>query len=374
MKILHVIPGLPRAGSELALLRLAIGLEKSGIGNRLVSLTGKGDLGPLFEDSGIEINTLCLAGAATLLPGLMKLRRVILEWRPDIIQTWLYAGDFAGLVAARTSTRAPVVWNVRCSNMSEHGRDRSTKLVPVLARTSNLPACVVSNSIAGKHFHQQRGYRPKRWVVIPNGVDTRAFRSDPANRGKNRGLLGIPANHRVLGVVGRLDPVKNQAAVIRAVAMAGATTNPLHIVFVGAGMDSSNLELNDLARNLGISERCIFAGQRSDMKAIYSSFDILVSASLTEGFPSVLCEAMAAGLPCITTDVGDSAIIVGSTGFIVPPGNEQALAAQISALAKMETEHLQAIGKAARVRIEHTFSADGELRAYQTLYEELTSN
>lgn len=185
----------------------------------------------------------------------------------------------------------------------------------------------ISNSEAG-HVLAARNYRCQKHIVVFNGIDVDRFRPDPQGRARVRAEWNIPANQMLIGLVGRLAPEKDHPTFLHAAARLAAGCRDVRFVLVGDGSRPYRERLLQLSGELGLEDSLVWAGTRSDMPAVYSALDVLCLASFTyEGFPNVVAEAMACGVPCVVTNVGDSALIVGELGIVVPRADPQALAA-----------------------------------------------
>jgi len=170
-------------------------------------------------------------------------------------------------------------------------------------------------------------------VVISNGIDTERFQPDSEAGAKVRSEWGISPNTILIGLVGRLNPMKDHPTFLKAAALLSKEMEDVHFVCVGVGEENYAKELYQLTDDLGIAEKIIWAGGRSDMPAVFNALNIACSSSSDgEGFPNVVGEAMACGVPCVVTDVGDSAWIVGDKGVVVPPKNPEALKTAINEL------------------------------------------
>lgn len=325
----------------------------------VVSLTGAGTLAPTLDSAGIEVIALNLRPGATALLGLPRLVRLIRQHRPVLVQTWLYHADLLGLIAARLAgCRQQVVWNLRCSNM-DHAR--YGRLVALLARLSSRPSAVFSNSLAGRDWHQAQGYHPRIWRVIANGIDTTRFRPDPVSRAAWRSRLGIGAETVLVGMVARVDPMKDHPTFLSAAAdIASAHPN---IAFIVAGRDTEHLPATGVIR----------LGEIGDTAGLYAALDIAVqTSSFGEGFPNVVAEAMACGLPVIASDSGDASSIIADTGRVLPIGNADALKAAILDLAA-SPQRRQQLGEAARLRIEQEYGLALTITAFETAWSEIVA-
>lgn len=369
LRVLHVIPGLPVGGAERTLFRLVDSLEREGIESSVVSLTTLGEIGLALQRRGVKVCALQISGLFGLARGFARLRRVIRRTRPDVLQTWLYAGDLSGTLAS-LGLHPVVVWNVRSSDMTQ-GTDRTTAVIPWLSKLSRLPNVIVTNSKAGRIYHESRGYRPKSWRLIPNGVDTELFSPSASGRSKTRTELGIHDDQFVFGIVGRYDRVKNHDGALRLASALCKDRRDVHFIFVGRGLDSANSVISNVIRDLGIPDRCHLLGERSDIADIYPAFDVFLSTSLSEGLPNCIAEAMATAVPCAATDVGDTRDLIGNTGLVFRPNDlDAAAAACIDLISRTQVEREQ-LGNAARQRITSMYAIEAETSAYATLYREL---
>jgi glycosyltransferase involved in cell wall biosynthesis len=205
----------------------------------------------------------------------------------------------------------------------------SARLEPLLA---GVPDLVIANSEAGRRAAIARGFVASRCVVVPNGIELEAFRPLPAAaRIAARARLGLPPDRRLVGVVGRLDPMKDHDGFLRAFALA-ARRQDLHAVIAGPGAPRDAARLRGLAEGLGIAARLVIAGPVVPVAELIAALDLLcLPSAYGEGFPNVLGEAMACGVPCVASDVGDCAEILGGLGWVAPPGDPVALAEAIIA-------------------------------------------
>ncbi|HJP13149.1 MAG TPA: glycosyltransferase, partial [Nitrospinota bacterium] len=192
---------------------------------------------------------------------------------------------------------------------------------------------------------------------IPNGIDTERFQPDRARGRAARAAWGIDPGARVVGLVGRLDPMKGHELFLRAAAQAAQKKSDLVFVCVGEGSGVFRESLLKLSRELALDGRVVWSSSRNDMNDVYNAFDVVCSASVFgEGFSNAVGEAMACGVPCVVTDVGDSALIVGDTGLVVPPGDPEALVEGLCTLIGVIEEKGQELSTKARERIVGRFS------------------
>ncbi len=372
MKILHIITGLDVGGAETMLYRLATNMDSTRFTSRVVSLIEPGAMGDKLTAAGVPVDSLGMQRGVPSPTGLVKLIRIIRDWRPDMIQTWLYHADLAGLIAAKLAfpfkNRPKVAWNIRCSYMAlEEYRRMTGVTLKACAALSGFPDAVVTNSHEAKRFHTELGYAPKRFNVIPNGFDTEQFKPDAVARIEVREELSIENNTPIVGHVARFDAMKDHQTFIKAAALAARESNAI-FVLVGRDVDYDNLDLATWMREAGLPpERVRLLGEREDAPRLMAAMDVHVSSSLGESFPNVVGETMACGVPNVVTDVGDSARLVGETGMVVQPGDFAALGKKITTLLTNNADQ----GATAREKIIMQFSLSAVTDRYEKLYHAL---
>lgn len=373
MKVLHIITGLGDGGAEAVLHRLITHdpLDE----HHVVSLTGLGKYGPLLRERGAEVTALEMPRGRVTPAGLRGLWRAVRRSRPDVIQTWMYHADLLGGVVGRLAG-VPVVWGIRNTTLEPGLSSRSTILVARLcARLSRwAPRRIVACAQAAVEAHAALGYDGGRMAVIPNGYDLGRFRPDAEARERLRREWDVPGDMPLLGMVARWDPQKDHANLIEALRQLQQRGATFRAVLVGSGVDESNAGLMSALCQAGLAERVRPLGPRPDIPAVMNALDVhVLSSAYGEAFPNVLAEAMACGTPCVTTDVGDAAHIVGSTGWVVPPKDSQALAQALHA-ALSERSNLGAWlqrQSACRTRIAANFSIDAMVQHYRAVWQEV---
>lgn len=365
VRVLHVITGLGVGGAEATLAAVAQGLARVRFEQRVVNLSGEGHYCAVLREHGIEVDSLGMTRGLPSWAAWRRFRLVLRAFRPQVLQTWLYHADFLGLVSTLAGERAPLLWNLRCAEMDfARYRPLTRVLVKLLARMSARPWAVVVNSEAGRQWHGALGYHPRRWEVIPNGFDTARFSPDPAARTRVRTALGIAPEAPLIGMVARVDPMKDHHTLFSALAGLGARDRTVHCVLIGAGTET----LAPLARAHGLRDCVHLLGVRSDVEVWLPGLDLHVLSSRGEGFPNVVGEAMACAVPCVVSDVGDAATLIGDGGRVVPPQDSAALADAIEAL--LAGGELTSLGARARARIERHYSWGPVLQRYAQIYTE----
>jgi glycosyltransferase involved in cell wall biosynthesis len=372
LTVVHVITDLDTGGAEMMLERLLPALGRAGVDNTVISLTTPGPVGARIAASGTPVFSLGLHPSRPNPLALGRLWRLLRRTRADVVQTWLYHADFAGLIAGLAARVPSIVWNIRCADLDP--RDHPRSLMPMLrllAFASRLPAAVICNSEAGRREHERLGYTPKRWAIIPNGFDTDRFAPSAAARDRLRATLGVLPTTRVIGLLARYHPMKDHATFLRAARIILERRDDACVVAAGRGVPES-LELKTLVRELGLTGRVHLLDELSEPAAFLAALDVAVSSSYSEAFPNVVAEAMACGTVCVATDVGESSTIVGDTGAVVPARDPEALAEAVLRQLALSPAERQSRGEAARSRIVREFSLDGAGARYRALYDSLT--
>jgi glycosyltransferase involved in cell wall biosynthesis len=381
VKIVHLISDLSTGGAEMMLFRLLSHMDHSRYKNTVISLTDLGTLGTAFESLGICVYTLgkrqesrtnaigVWQSLYLAFIGLWKLVCLLRKERPTILQTWLYHSDLLGLVSGKLARVPAIVWNLRCTNLKSERK----VAMRMLALMSAYPQAVFVNSSAGREFHEARGYRPKKWVHIPNGFDLDTFRPDPDARRRLKHELRLSEATLLIGLIARIDPLKDHGNFLQGVQMLIDQQKDAHFVLAGLGVDNQNRDLVNEIKALGISSRVHLLGERRDIPQVMAALDILTSSSCAEGFPNVVGEAMACGVPCVVTDVGDSAWLVGETGIVVPAKSPAALAHAWAQLIQKGADGRHRLGTAARQRIKEHFDLAVITKRYERSYQELAS-
>lgn len=371
--IVHIITSLEIGGAERSLEKLVSSMDRSTFRNTVISLT---ELGSLAEDivaSGVCVSSLAMPRGVPDPRGLFRAVRLLRAAAPDIVQTWLYHADLLGYLAARLSGLPRLAWNVRCSDMDLRAYAPLSRAVRfALARLSGHPDVVVVNSEAGRRVHEQLGYAPRRWALIPNGFDVGLFKPNPHARAWLRAHLGIPQETKLIGLPARADQMKDHDTFFRAVALCARHCRDVHFLAVGRGVVALAAHQRERLAALELVSRVSFLDEGESMPGLLAGLDVVtLTSAFGEGFPNVLGEAMGCEIPCVSTDVGDAAMIVGDTGVIVPPRNAEALSNAWRKLLDAGSEERARLGHAARQRIVERFSLAAITRLYEDLYRDM---
>ncbi|OKH53216.1 glycoside hydrolase [Calothrix sp. HK-06] len=374
VKILYITTNLEIGGAEKMLYSLLSKINRSKFEPAIISLMNIGILGDSFKALGIPVYSLGMKPRMPTLPVIWKLIRLVHKFKPNLIQGWMYHGNLAAqLVKLFNMQKIDVLWSIHHSINSLTSEKKMTQsIIKFGAFLSQFNEQTVFVSKKSKLQHDALGYCSKRSCVIPNGFDTSLFKPSLGARYRLRKEIGLPEDTFLIGSFGRDHPMKDHLNFLKAAAILLKKFSDVHFVLAGTGIDLNNQSINELVQDLGIAHRIHLLGERNDIPYITPALDIYTSSSAYgEAFPLVVGEAMSCGVPCVVTDVGDSAWIVGNTGIVVPPKNSEALANAWKELIMLDPQDRQALGKAARSKIIKSFSLYSVIAQYETLYEKV---
>jgi glycosyltransferase involved in cell wall biosynthesis len=340
-------------------------MQSAAFDHEVVSLTSLGLVSETLKSAGIPVSSLGMKARQLDPLALVRLRRNIQKRKATILQTWMCHADLVGTLASQ-GTGAPVIWNLR-NCYDRH----SSHFVPMLcARLSSKPAVVIANSHAGRASYEAIGYRPSAWKVIPNGFDLDRFAPDADAPLRVKPRLRISPTDFAVAMVARRHAMKDHEAFLKAADIVRRVVPNVRFILVGAGL-ASDEGLTHSIDTMGLRE-CVFRlGLQTDVQSLLQGMDLAVSSSRTEGLPNAVGEAMSCGVPCVATDVGDSARLIGASGVVVPPSNHVALAHAIIRVLQLPPESRAELGRQARERIVDNYSLARAIREYEELYAEI---
>lgn len=368
--VLHIITGLAVGGAEMALYRLVTSAQGSGYAHAVVALTPDGPLGDRLRRAGIALFNYDFKTSPVA--HFMALTALIRRIRPDVVQTWMYHADMFGGIAARLAGIGNVIWGIRTSSL-EAGDARATVIVrKICARISGwVPDTIVCVAEAARQSHIQAGYDESRMVVVHNGFDPAHFVATGSQRSALRAQCGFCDEDVVIGHVGRFNANKDQHNFVQAAGLLAKRYPHIRFLMVGRDVDEDNAELMGWIGETGQARRFVLLGERTDVPVCLAAMDIFCLSSRTEGFPNAAAEAMAMGLPCVTTDVGDAAMLVADTGVVVPRSNPEALARGIEDLLSLTRDALRHLGQRAKARIHAEFTVERTRQRFDEIYRRL---
>lgn len=359
MRIIFVARSLGVGGAERQLTELAKGLRAAGQDVLILTFYPSGAFETVLAAAGVRACSLDKRGRWDILRFLFRLLTFLRRHEPDVIHSYLGIPNLLIALLKPLLGKARIIWGVRASDMDWSRYDWLSRWLhraePSLSRFADL---VIVNSDAGRAHAAARGFASEKLVVIPNGIDVRAFVPDRAAGERVRQEWGIGREHWLIGLVGRVDPMKDHRTFLLAAARCAQRRPDVRFVCVGSGEEKYRNAMISFGRELGLAERVRWEVSRTDVKDIYSALDVLCCASISEGFPNVVAEAMACGVPCVVTDAGDSARIVGDTGIVVARRDVGALADAWERMILRLQREGSSPGEAARARISEHFAVE----------------
>ncbi len=339
---------------------------------KVVVLMDRGALSEKAESLGVDIEYLGVGqGRLPNLGAVLRMLSISRQFVPDVIQGWMYHGNLAAWLVSQFACRqARFFWNIRQSLYDLACERRMTRWLIGLSRwLSSTPDKIIYNSALSAHQHEAIGYPQRSRVLIPNGFDLQHFRPDESARDAVRREFGLDSAASLVIHVARYHLMKDHHNLLATAKQVLERVSGVRFLLVGHGVTKENEDLNRLCQDTGLRNTVILAGERFDLPRLMAASDVAVlSSAWGEGFPNIVGEAMACGTPCVVTDVGDSAWVVGECGRVVPPRDADALSKTIVALL-LNDGLREELGYKARQRIQDLFSIEEVSKSYLDLYQ-----
>jgi glycosyltransferase involved in cell wall biosynthesis len=374
MKILHIISGLPIGGAEMMLYKLISVIDRDIFEPVVISLTDYGSLGNNIKKLNIPVYKMEMNAGFPNPFKVWRFIKLIRKINPELIQGWMYHGNLAALLAKWVLlNRVFLLWNIRHTPDDLKKEKRLTALVIRLgAKFSSHPERIIYNSKVSEQKHELLGYDNKNKSIIPNGFNCEQFKPFDNAKSKLRHSLDLKKDTLLIGLIARYHIMKDHVTFLHSAGKLNKTYPEIHFIFVGQGVDKNNHLLIKLIEDLKITKNIHLLGKRMDVDEITAGLDIACSSSSWgESFSNAIGEAMACGIPCIVTDVGDSAWIVGETGIVVKPGDKKALTKAWVTLIELGSEGRVRLGRSARQRVIEHFSINIVVKQYEDLYRDI---
>jgi glycosyltransferase involved in cell wall biosynthesis len=373
LSVFHVITGLQTGGAEMMLYKLLSEVSKDrNVRSRVVSLMPDGPMGERIRELGVPVTTLDMPRGTLTWDGLRRLYGLLRREQPGVVQTWMYHADLIGGIVAWMAGVDHIVWNIRTSTL-DPSRDKQTTIwtAKICAWLSSwLPDRIVTCAREAGRVYADLGYDASKMEVVPNGFDIEEYRPDQQRRTQIRDELNLQGE-AVIGLVARYHPQKDHRTFVRAAARLVERVPDAHFVLCGTDIIWENQELVGWIEKHGLRDSVSLLGRRNDVASVMTAFDVAVLSSATgEAFPNVVGEAMACGVPCVVTDVGDSADIVGDTGIAVPTEAPDKLAEACEQILTLPESERRTLGEKARDRVERKYSLSAVARRYLQIYQE----
>ena len=372
MKIIHVISGLGIGGAEHTLYKLC----KYDINNKhiVISLGGSEKYFYLLKKLGTPVYIINLKFYS--INKFFLLIKILRYLKPDIVQTWLVHADLIGGIAARLSGTKNIIWNVRHSDLEIKKTKLSTTLFITAASKIFyllIPKFIIVVLKKAKKIYKIKNFHKSKLKYIPNGYDLSILRPSKFQRIIFRKKIKIKKSTMLIGNVSRYDPKKNHLILLNALSLLQSNNVNFFCVLIGSKITQNNIELINVIKKLKLSKYVKLLGETDNIVEAMNGLDIYVqSSTYGEGFPNVVAEAMSCRVPCIVTDVGDSAFIVGKTGWIVPPNNVNKLAnAILKAFYEKNSKKWSIRCDKARLRIKKNFHITKMIKSYNEVWSKI---
>lgn len=371
LRILHVINNLGLGGAETLLFRL---LSRDATRDHVIVSLGKsGWYSERLQEAGFKVHHLDMESPPSVARGVLRLNQIIRQSDADIVQCWMYRSNvLAGGLARAAGKR--VVWGIHSSSF-KHGRPSARALVHLSGFLAKwYPDFIINCSSRSAELHASLGYSAVPGTVVHNGYDPAEFYADEAAARAARKTLGLKRQDFAVGSISRWDILKDIPNLIAAARLVRQHGLPIRIFMIGAGLSSSNAQLMREIERAGCTDFITPLGPRSDVQNLARALNLHVLASVTEAFPNVVAETMLCETPNVVTDVGDAALMVGNSGWVVPPSDPRRLA---DAIVEAYHEWKEAPDewaerrKSARAQIAENFSFDRMATGYESVWREV---
>ena len=372
LRICHVIHNTEFGGTE-AMLHKIVSKLSSQHEMQVISLMRCGEVGNQIRELGVPVHAIeCVRDRKPRPERLAGFVKALRSFKPDVVQTWAYHADLCGGIAAKLATKAAVVWNIRHATLDPHIDSknvlRSARLCGRLSRW--VPDRILLNALAAIEVHEEAGYDRDKMRVIANGFDVDRFCPAPDQKESIRRELKLPTKSVVLGMCGRFHPHKGQSQFVKVARRLVKDWPSAHFLIAGNGCDENNVELTTWIENAGLAPQFRLLGPRGDIPRVLNAMDVYLLPSVTEGMPNAIGEAMACGLPVVSTDVGDAGRLLNDCGEIVPADNIPAMTAAVHRLFEKDVAQRTEQGERSRARIRDEFSLDAIANQYDEVWRE----
>lgn len=372
LRVAHIITDLNTGGAEMMLYKiLKQNSDSYNYESIVISLMKPGNLGEKIKDLKVPVISLNLIpGSIPSVRSLFKLFKILNEFKPSIIQGWMYHGNLFSVISKLRFPKVRLIFNIRQTLYSLRNEKISTRIVIILNMLlSRIAYKTVYNSYLSKNQHLSIGFSKRNAMVIGNGFDLNTFKPDVNERLQVRDRLNIQNDEFLVTHISRFHPMKDHSTLLESIKLTITSNKQIKFLLVGKDIEN-NIELEKKSQELEIHENVIFLGERNDISNILASSDLnLLTSAWGEGFPNILGESLASEVLCVATNVGDSKLIVNEFGLVVDPGSPMEIASAIIEVLSMDPDERVALGKEARKYIGENYSIDKIFVNYLNMYK-----
>jgi glycosyltransferase involved in cell wall biosynthesis len=375
MKVVFLLYRLNLGGTERQVITLTKGLKDAGADVSILCFYSGGALEREAKGANLDISALDKRGRWDIIGFLWRFYIFLRQEKPDALHSYLSLANVAAVLIKPFFQRMKFVWGLRATVNNVGRNDRLDRLIFIMEKMlSRFADLIIYNSQAGHTFYTNQGFADRNSAIIPNGIDTVRFCPNPGARLQIRRELSISEIIPMIGIVARYHPMKGYSVFIDAALDFLGAGYDANFILVGTGISPENAALIEPIRAAGKAQYFHLLGERHDIPALMSALDIYTSTSIYgEGFSNSIGEAMACGVPCVVTDVGDSALIVGETGIVVPRGEPSALKDAWETMLTWQASRKAELANAARERIVKNFSTEHLVEQTQQTLEQLVN-
>ena len=337
----------------------------------VVSLTSLGTVGESLRAKGVRVYVLGMSSVLGSPITLWRLVRLIRQYRPELVQTWMYHADLLGGLAARLAGSCAVVWGIRSTAIPQGALSLTYWLVRLCAICSHIiPHRIICCAQSAKSAHIKMGYAAYKMTIIPNGYDFSAFDRHMNSRARARMELGFGDNEIVIGAVGRFDPLKDFHNFVTAASGLVAKRDNIKFLMIGRNIEWTNPILRGWIETTGLVKTFQLVGEQSDVPYFLSAMDVFCLSSVNEAFPNVVVEAMAMGLPCVVTKAGDAAEILGNDVFVVPAKDSASLSDALLRMCDLNPSDRKMLGERNARKVREEYGIEKIRQKYEAVYAE----
>jgi len=367
MKILHIITDLGQGGTEGMLNRLSSTLIDHQY--LIVTLGKKKEMDKSFEKNKITVINLNLEFNLIFFKKLLFLYKLIKDFNPDIVHTWLAPADLIGGIISYLAGKKNIIWSIRHSNLDRYLSFRGKFLIKILSLFSyKIPQKIVSNSEAGKKYFIEKGYCKNKIIVIPNGFHLDYYKENLLTRAKLKKKLKIKKNHIIVGSVGRYVELKNYNLFIKIAKQLSKKDENFRFMLIGNQMSRKNKVLVNLLKNENLLKKFYLLGEKKNINEYYNVMDFYIHTSKTEGFSNAVAESMSSSVITFATDAGDTKKIICNDYFLLKEKKFINICEKIIYISKLNFKNFNSIRKKMRKKIEFNFDIHKIKNLYENVY------